>query len=988
MQSYDTIRFVICSILMYKNVVCRIVIIAVILNYGFYFCSVLSNSAIDIAIEQTDHDYGIAIEQAIEKPIRIVSLMIDADIQVYQEEIQYLLGFYEGETIDARTLTKAAYYLFKKNKFSKIVFHLVPVNNDEMALTFRLTGIWTLKKLKIHGMLLGKDMYRQYYLMEPGEPFDEHKHHDSLDRIKERFTLDGYFNAKIEDTLSYDHQHKTVDVALAFNCGARFVINQACCIVHNDQISAQEYEHLSAKINAQLTKQLRRKLYTKTLINREAAIIKRLLLRKGFSHIHITLTEQIDYQQSAVQVIMKIDSQKGREFVFFGNHAFSHDQLSLVLVVFGRAASSIPASILAQEIAFAYREKGFWQVSVSTNEEDRRIYFIIHEGPRAIIKEVTCFGQADIIPKKQVDICFAPVLQMNLYNDLMVKKAIGELITYYAHEGFFDARIIIQKLVATNQKGACRLELDVDAGVRFYVQRIIIDQFPDFVSLCPGSQEIAASMPVACTQKLLDEQKAWLESQLTSLGYAHAPVKVELVREGSAVALQWHIDLKKIETRFGKTVIVGNDSLPAPLILRELPYTAQDYFDLQLVRKALENVRAMNIFDAVMISPDAQDDLLDNNERAIVIHVQPSDPFEVRLHAGIGLQQMTKPISLAGLTYKFGGAFMIKNLTNAADLLRLDLDVTRSYRDVVFRYERPWIFDYPIKLLLQGYSTQYRQPGFFIFNQGLYEVRQQGFLAGATRKYAHIDASITAGLEWMFTKIRKEYVCLAPRVIKAFAINPNLINHNTPYFFVEPTIIVDYTDQKINPTRGLFTLCTLKGMLPLKDNSLYLRSLKCLIEQSFFVPLRYFVFAFRARLGYIVGAPLEELQLIERFYLGGAHSLRSYEPDTALPLGSFTDLGECCHCVPQGAKGMMNVTGEIRFPLFGALQGVIFQDLGMLSDNAESTVQGGTLLAATGIGLRYNTPIGPLSFDIGWKWSRHGCFDRSYAWYLTLGNVF
>ena len=189
-------------------------LIVAVFNYGFYFCDLLSCSVIDIAIEQADHDYGIAIEQAIEKPTRVASLMIDSDIQVHPEEIQYLLGFHEGEVIDAKVLSKAACYLFKKNKFSKIVFHLVPVNDDGVALTVRLTGIWTLKKMKIQGMLLGKDMYRQYYLMEPGEPFDEQAHHDSLDGIKERFKLDGYFNATIEDALSYDHKHKTVDVVL------------------------------------------------------------------------------------------------------------------------------------------------------------------------------------------------------------------------------------------------------------------------------------------------------------------------------------------------------------------------------------------------------------------------------------------------------------------------------------------------------------------------------------------------------------------------------------------------------------------------------------------------------------------------------------------------------------------------------------------------------------------------------------------------------
>lgn len=86
---------------------------------------------------------------------------------------------------------------------------------------------------------------------------------------------------------------------------------------------------------------------------------------------------------------------------------------------------------------------------------------------------------------------------------------------------------------------------------------------------------------------------------------------------------------------------------------------------------------------------------------------------------------------------------------------------------------------------------------------------------------------------------------------------------------------------------------------------------------------------------------------------------------------------------------MVNVNAELRIPLFGALGTVLFQDFGWLSNNTQSVIAGGTLLAGTGFGIRYLTPIGPLRFDIGWKWSCHGgCFKNSYAWYLSLGHMF
>jgi len=90
----------------------------------------------------------------------------------------------------------------------------------------------------------------------------------------------------------------------------------------------------------------------------------------------------------------------------------------------------------------------------------------------------------------------------------------------------------------------------------------------------------------------------------------------------------------------------------------------------------------------------------------------------------------------------------------------------------------------------------------------------------------------------------------------------------------------------------------------------------------------------------------------------------------------------------MGGKTMVNANIEVRFPIYGDAGAVIFQDLGALSSSGIKGIGKKGLLAGTGFGLRYNTPIGPLRFDIGWKWSLDKPFDRSYAWFLTFGNAF
>lgn len=70
------------------------------------------------------------------------------------------------------------------------------------------------------------------------------------------------------------------------------------------------------------------------------------------------------------------------------------------------------------------------------------------------------------------------------------------------------------------------------------------------------------------------------------------------------------------------------------------------------------------------------------------------------------------------------------------------------------------------------------------------------------------------------------------------------------------------------------------------------------------------------------------------------------------------------------------------------LGGVVFQDLGALSSNNLASIKPCDVVAGTGVGLRYNTPLGPLRFDFACKWKRQDPSLPMYAWFITFGNAF
>jgi len=955
--------------------------------FGISNYVVSSDGQISIAVDLLADDYQNVLQQALSESIIIDDFTITADANIPQKELIYLCGMHSGQEVNADILTRAIFYLTKKEKFESAVIKCSPNSTGNYDLDIHLSCRWTVKKVQCTGIMLGKDLYRSYYLMEPGEPFDLQKHQQSVDRIKERLYAQGYCDAHIEDSIIYDQKQKSVNITLALSCGSRFIIRQLQLALQTDDLPGDEYQSLKEKIDEKFSKRLKNKLYTRELLAKETASLKKFLSRKGFLRAQIYLNEVMDNAAHSVQLEFVIDVQKKKEFVFFGNHFFSNEQLFECIVQFGRAAASLPPMLLAQEIEQLYQVHGYWHASVECKEDENRIFFMINEGVRAKIAEIDLQGIFVYDPDDLVKSHFLDVVSARQFEPAVLQKAIRELLARYANDGYFDAQIIEQKMIVVpNKKNQQRLRLSIEEGEPTKITKIIVKKFPEIVGQIPWCEEYSIDDAPICTQVLLNEQKKWLESMLLKYNYHQATIKSDVQQDGNAVTIIWKIDRSKSEQYFGKTIFVGNDTLDYSIISRELCYAENNHFDADCLRDSLHKIRGLNIFDRVTLQPEQSDFL--GNERPVIVRVVNRDTFEIRVRGGIGLQQMSKPIELVGLTYIIGGSFIINNATNAADQFCLNLHATKTYRDILFKYDRPWLLNFPWRLLVQGYSTKYQQPGYFDYKEGLYTVRQHGLITGIRRCHGGIDGAVTANFEWLRTNIRPEYACVESQVVNALAVDPRLIDRNVLYVGLEPTLILDYTDQKLDPHRGLFTLFSMKGMLPLQLIAGLQPSLKCLFEQSFFVPLRSWVAALRVRLGYMFGPPLPEINLIERFYLGGPHSLRSYAIDCTPPLGVFYDHLQQ-YCVPQGAKAMVNVNAELRIPIFGSVGAVLFQDLGWLSDNKQSVVHGGRLLAGTGFGIRYLTPIGPLRFDIGWKWTRHdGCFQHRYSWYLSLGQMF
>ena len=128
--------------------------------------------------------------------------------------------------------------------------------------------------------------------------------------------------------------------------------------------------------------------------------------------------------------------------------------------------------------------------------------------------------------------------------------------------------------------------------------------------------------------------------------------------------------------------------------------------------------------------------------------------------------------------------------------------------------------------------------------------------------------------------------------------------------------------------------------------------------------------------------PRTFVPLVDRFFLGGASTVRGFREQMLGPVGR-DETGELR---PLGGKALFLANAEVRIPLVWLLSGVMFVDMGNVWAEL-SDVQWKDVRVSTGGGLAVMTPIGPIRVDVGFKLNRKPG-EGAYEVHMGLGYAF
>lgn len=959
-------------------------IISLFLILFFNAACAADKEAVITIVADGDETYQAQLEQLLPVPEPVCQVTFKADIYLQSQEFFYLIDIKVGQCVSHQELVKAVQYLLKKQKFETIDLRVMH-DQKGLCIHFDLYSFWTFKKLKFKGIFVGKEHYRQYYVMDYGDRFDLKKHDASVAKLLEVLNMEGYFAARIQEELVYDHTVKSVTACLRLQRGSRFTIEHVDICFDAPLLNADTEVLLYEVLQKPFMQPLRNKYYHRDLINTQTDLLKNILVEQGYLYADIALHETVHPVTEAIDLVFKIYVHDRRKCIFVGNCFYTQAQLFGYIAAFGRSSYVLPASILAEEISNLYYDKGFWSVRVQTQEDEFAYYFTIDEGIRVVISDVVLrnlqHNNERYLVKK-----FCSSIIKRYYDAELTNKTIDEILSYFVAQGFWQSAFLHRsfELMSNN---SYRLVLTFDEGLQHFLNKVHIKGFEHLEMHGPFKDICQQHKVIPFNHEVIEEQRVWLQNYFKKEGYYQPKIKPVYDKQGNNIAVTWQIDLDASQRTFGKTVLLGATTFPFSYVQRELAYAIGDQWHTDTVRHSISRLQKLEIFEAIQLFPDKDVEL--SRQRSMLLKLQLDDPFEIKARIGCGIQHVTKSLTTGGLTYRVGGSFIWKNPSNHADQLRLDADFTKAIRLVNAQYRLPWLFGLPISAMLQGYTNKFEYPGFIGSQKNLYTVVQQGCLLNVAGVNNNIDAALSTGLEVVDTFIdeSKDNACFASQVARAINFQPKLFDKNIPFFLVQPTCILFFVDSTINPTRGYFAVLSAKGMFPLAKLAPSNFFIRILLEQSFFIPCSSFVFAIRLRAGHIFHPQFSTIIPIERFYLGGANSIRSYETDQCPPLGVVCDNGKELF-VPQGGRSLANLNLELRVPLYNSFMGVIFGDVGALSNNRLADIRAKDLLSGIGLGIRYNTAIGPLRFDVAWRAHKRDGVGRPYAWFLSFGNAF
>jgi len=499
---------------------------------------------------------------------------------------------------------------------------------------------------------------------------------------------------------------------------------------------------------------------------------------------------------------------------------------------------------------------------------------------------------------------------------------------FYEMQGYYEARVRYD-LASTG--GNISATLTIDEGEPTHVRRLSLslhDSLPLGLTLESVRPTLALQEGAIFTEEDYQQSEVTLKNFFLDHHYGRATVQrsARVVVDQHTADVQYSIHLGP-QAVFGETTAEGTQLVDPSIVLRELRYKPGDPFSTSALTEAQKRIMKLDLFSTVRFMPQDSP----TNPAVIPLHLHVNEkPFrEWKLGVGYGTEDQ-----LRGLVY-----WRHNNWFGGGRRFEVQVKASMLTRHINVSFLQPYVFG-----TLNRFALTFRPQ----------QINEPGYLLNATRLQARLERDFSNSLTG-FVAYRSEYDQLN-NVEAATTRKLQTFERKGALSGLSAGLVWNTTDDPLDATQGnFFSMLVEQVGGPLSGDFGFL---KLLWEARHYREVyTHTVLAGRLKLG--VADPTgtnDEVPLFERFYAGGANSVRGYGRHRLGPLSTADD--------PVGGRSVIEGALELRYRYTEQLGGAVFLDFGQVSKRSFSVPVDG-LRFALGFGVLYATPVGPLRLDLG-----------------------
>ncbi len=669
---------------------------------------------------------------------------------------------------------------------------------------------------------------------------------------------------------------------------------------------------------------------------------------------------------------------------------------------FAPSASLASASLLAPAVALA----GCYSVPTGRTAVDS----VVLEGTSQLDDRDILEALATTPSPKFLNLWSGVLFDYSFYDRFALKADMARVERFYRARGFYQAHARVARLESTSD-GHASVAIDVEEGAPVLLRSATL-RGTEALPKDDADAATAASTLLLKKGAKFDEDEFTATQDaivhtLTDRGYAYARVsRVANVDIANHVADARFDVAAGDKATLGTITIDGLANLPEAPVRRALDLKPGEPYSTAAFASAQQAVLDLGVFSSVEIRPDLPETPPANHVVNVVVKVEATALHSVQLGIGAEVDMIKTDIhAIAQWESKnlFGG---MRNFT------------VRDKPGVVFYPTRLPDFKPPTHYLPENrLRADLRQPGFF-------EARTTGRIRAEYNIYPLL---LGTSDDESTTLLGYHELIAAAGVERPFGrlfVNPNYnIQANFPFAFTGPKTelksvlvsyldlltSVDFRDDKIHPRKGFFASFDFQlagGVLGGDAKDIRIQP-----DVRAYIPLsKRWTIAARASVGFLFpegygdsysrnaasGVPpasendswIRDLQILffRGFYSGGStgnrgYPLRGVGPHGAVPFfnpdvaaqqfasdcdrkSADFDTARCLY--PLGGLSLWEASLEVRFPISGPLTGAGFCDASDVSPKTVS-IRFDRPHLSCGLGIRYDTPVGPVRLDIGYR---------------------